>query len=157
MPILMQAVKSNNFPLVLELIEANKKSINESDASGNWPLIIAAYMGHTKILELLLKNGAQLSVLDPSMNATALHAAAYAGRSKSAKLLIEYGIEIDKQGPVNGYTALHDAIWQNNIETALVIIQGGANKNIKSHQGETPLDLAKLNGSQELINLLKNN
>ena len=74
------------------LIEANKKSINESDASGNWPLIIAAYMGHTKILELLLKNGAELSVLDPSMNATALHAAAYAGRSTSAKLLIEYGI-----------------------------------------------------------------
>ena len=91
------------------------------------------------------------------MSATALHADAYAGRSKSARLLIEYGIEIDKQGPVNGYTALHDAIWQNNIETSLVIMQGGANKNIKSHQGETALDLAKLNGSLELINLLKNN
>ena len=53
MPILMQAVKLNNFPLVLELIEANKKSIKESDASWNWPLIIAAYMGHTKILEIV--------------------------------------------------------------------------------------------------------
>ena len=157
MPVLMQAVKSNNFHLVLELIEANKKSINESDESGNWPLIIASYMGYIKILELLLKNGAQLSVLDPSMNATALHAAAYAGRSKSARLLIEYGIEIDKQGPINGYTALHDAIWQNNIETASVIIRGGANKNIKSHQGETPLDLAKSNGSPELVNLFTNN
>tara|TARA_B100001250_G_C19604238_1_gene702016 strand:+ start:443 stop:904 length:462 start_codon:yes stop_codon:yes gene_type:complete len=153
----MQAVKSNDFPLVLELIEGSKTSINVSDDSGNWPLVIASYMGHNKILELLLKNGADVSVLDPSMNATALHAAAYAGRSQAARLLIEYGVEIDKQGPVNGYTALHDAIWQNNIETALIILKGGANKNIKSNQGQTPLDLAKSNGHKELINLLQDN
>jgi ankyrin repeat protein len=89
------------------------------------------------------------------MKATALHAASYAGRTEAARLLIEYHIDINKQGPVNGYTALHDAIWQNNIETAKVLIEAGANLNLKSHSGETPLDFARSKNRREIAAMIE--
>ena len=153
MTALMQAVKANQLDTVAQLL-ASGANVNQADGSGDWPVIMAAYLGHTAVLELLLQAGADLGVLDPGMKATALHAAAYAGRTEAARLLINHGIAINKQGPYNGYTALHDAVWQNNLGTAQVIVAGGADTTIRSNQGLTPLELAKANHSKELIELL---
>ena len=153
MTALMQAVKANKLETVTQLL-ASGANVNQADSGGDWPVIMAAYLGHTAVLEALLQAGADLSVLDPGMKATALHAAAYAGRSAAAQLLIANGIAINQQGPYNGYTALHDAVWQNNLETAKVILAGGADTTIRSNQGQTPLELAKANHSKDLIALL---
>jgi ankyrin repeat protein len=154
MTALMQAVKNNDVTLVTDLIKQGV-SVNELDGNKDAPLIIAAYLGHTDIVKCLLEAGADVSVVDPHMKATALHAAAYAGNTDAAHLLIEYHIDIDKQGPYNGYTALHDAIWQNNIETARTLIEAGANINIKSNRGETPLEFAKSRNHRELVALIE--
>lgn len=154
MTALMNAVNNNDSSKVKDLI-AQGVNINEADASGDSPLIMAAYKGYTEIVRLLLEAGADVTVVDPGMKATALHAAAYAGRTEAAKLLIEYGIDIDKQGPNNGYTALHDAVWQNNIDTARVIIDGGANLNIKSHSGQTPLEFAQSRNHREIAAMIQ--
>ncbi len=151
---IVRAVRKNNIKLVKELIEQGY-DINKPDVNGDTALILAAYEGKTAILKLLLESGADVSVLDPGMKATALHAAAYAGRTESAELLIEYNIDINKQGPYNGYTALHDAIWQNNIETAKVIINAGADLNIKSNNGQTPLEMAKNLNRSEIVKLIQ--
>src|SRR4051812_47396900 len=121
MTALMQAVRSNDVAAVERLI-AQGANVNELEPSGDAPLVMAAYLGHTEIVRKLLEAGADVTAVDPGMKATALHAAAYAGRTEPARLLIQYGVDIDKQGPRNGYTALHDAIWQNNVDTARVII-----------------------------------
>lgn len=154
MTALMKAVKNNDLAQARQLIQQGA-DINAADSSGDYPLIMAAYLGHTEILKALLEAGADVTVLDPGMKATALHAAAYAGRTESARLLIEYHIDIDKRGPYNGYTALHDAVWQNNIETAKVIVAGGADLTIKSNSGETPLEFARSRRHSELIKLLE--
>ena len=153
MTALMQAVKANKLDTLAQLL-AGGANVNQADGGGDWPVIMAAYLGHTAVLELLLQAGADLGVLDPGMKATALHAAAYAGRTEAARLLITGGIAINKQGPYNGYTALHDAVWQNNLGTAEVILAGGADTTIRSNKGQTPLELAKANNSKELIALL---
>jgi uncharacterized protein len=154
MTILMKAVKNNDVPGIRNLIRQGT-DINELDTGGDSPLIMAAYLGHTEILRLLLEAGADVSALDPGMKATALHAAAYAGRTDAARLLIEHKIDIDKQGPYNGFTALHDAIWQNHLETAQVIITGGANLSLKSHDGQTPLEFARARKQPALIRLIE--
>lgn len=151
---IVRAVRKNNINQVKELIQQGY-DINKPDVNGDTALILAAYEGKTDVLKLLLEAGADVTVLDPGMKATALHAAAYAGRTESAKLLIEYKIDIDKQGPYNGYTALHDAIWQNNIETAKVIINAGANLNIQSNNGLTPLEMAKNLNRKEILKLIE--
>ncbi|MBI5960936.1 MAG: ankyrin repeat domain-containing protein [Chloroflexi bacterium] len=154
MTALMQAVKSNNVEQVKKLI-ADGVNINEPDASRDIPLIMAAYKGHTEIVRLLLEAGADVTALDPGMKATALHAAAYAGHADPARLLVEFHINIDQQGPYNGYTALHDAVWQNNIAVAEVLINAGANLNIKSNSGETPLEFARTKKHTRIVELIE--
>ena len=154
MTVLMKAVKSNDVALVQRLI-GQGADVNELDANQDAPLIIASYKGHTEIVKLLLEAGADVSVVDPGMKATALHAAAYAGNAEAAGLLIEYGVDIDKQGPHNGYTALHDAVWQNNVETARVLIEAGAKLDIKSHTGETPLQFARSRKHKDIVTLIE--
>ena len=139
---LMQAVKAGDNDRVRAFIEQGG-DVNETDAAGDVPLIMAAYLGETAIVQSLLAAGADVTAVDPGMKATALHAATYAGRTEAARLLIEYGIDVDAQGPYNGYTALHDAVWQNNVETAAVILDAGADLELCSTAGETALALAE--------------
>lgn len=153
MTALMQAVQANNVDKVRKLI-ADGVDVDELDG-GDAPLVMAAYLGHSEIVSLLLEAGADVTAVDPGMRATALHAAAYAGRTEAARLLIAYKIDIDKQGPKNGYTALHDAIWQNNVDTARVIIEGGANLSLRSHAGETPLAFARSKGRTQIAAMIE--
>jgi ankyrin repeat protein len=153
MTTLMKAVQHNDAAAVRKLI-ADGANVDELD-NGDAPLVMAAYKGHTEIVKLLLEAGADVTAVDPSMKATALHAAAYAGRTEAAQLLIEYGIEVNKQGPKNGYTALHDAIWQNNIATARVLIEAGASLSLESHDGETPLQFAKAKKRKEIAEMIE--
>jgi uncharacterized protein len=154
MTALMKAVQKNDVARAATLI-AEGANVDELDPNGDAPLVMAAYLGHSEIVKLLLDAGADVKAVDPGMKATALHAAAYAGRTEAARLLIQHGIDIDKQGPKNGYTALHDAIWENNIETAQVIIEAGADLTLKSHNGETPLDFARTKHRREIVAMIE--
>lgn len=154
MTAVMKAVHANDAARLRALI-AEGADVNQLDPNGDAPLVMAAYLGHTEIVRLLLDAGADLTAVDPGMKATALHAAAYAGRTEAARLLVERGIDIDRQGPKNGYTALHDAIWENNIDTARVIIEAGANLTLRSHAGETPLDFARSRRRREIVAMLE--
>src|SRR5574341_1566349 len=100
MTALMRAVQNNDVDEVKKLI-AQGTNVNELDANQDAPLVMAAYEGHTEIVKLLLEAGADVTAVDPSMKATALHAAAYAGRTEAAKLLVQHQIDINKQGPRN--------------------------------------------------------
>lgn len=154
MTAVMKAVQKDDVAGLQALI-ARGADVNELDPNGDAPLVMAAYLGHTEIVRLLLDAGADVTAVDPGMKATALHAAAYAGRTDAARLLIEHGIDIDRQGPKNGYTALHDAIWENNIDTARVIIDAGADLTLTSHSGETPLDFARSRHRREIIAMIE--
>ena len=156
MSTLMRAINGNNKEQVQKLIDQGV-DVNQLEANGDAPLIMAAYKGYSEIVEMLLKAGADVTAVDPGMKATALHAAAYAGRTEAARLLIEYGIDVDAQGPYNGYTALHDAIWQNNVQTAAMIIDAGPDLSIENHEGQTALVMAQARGRGEIVELITGN
>ena len=142
MTAMMSAINNNDATRVQQLI-AQGVDVNALDANRDAPLVMASYRGNPEIVRLLLEAGADVTAVDPGMQATALHAAAYAGNTEAAKLLVQVHVDIDKQGPFNGYTALHDAIWQGHLETARALIDLGANLTLRSLRDETPLAFAK--------------
>ena len=60
--------------------------------SGSTMLSIAALMGHTEIVALLLEHGADVNAKSRD-GGTALHAAAFLGRAEATKLLLEKGAD----------------------------------------------------------------
>jgi ankyrin repeat protein len=58
--------------------------------TGNTPLHGAAFQGHLSVCELLLENGASLSLISRN-GFTPLHVAAFAGHTKIVMLLLQYG------------------------------------------------------------------
>ncbi len=61
--------------------------------SGDPLLFIASLMGHTDIMEFLLKKGADVNGVNRDGNTT-LHAAAFLGRTEAAKLLLKHGVDV---------------------------------------------------------------
>ena len=74
MPALMQAVKANKLDTVAQLL-ASGANVNQADGGCDWPVIMAAYLGHTAVLELLLQAGADMGALDlgPGLARPATH------------------------------------------------------------------------------------
>ena len=70
-------------------------------------LSIAALMGHTEVVALLLENGADVNAKSRD-GGTALHAAAFLGRAETAKLLLEKGADTTLRNNMGG-TAIEGA------------------------------------------------
>ena len=75
--------------------------------SGSTLLATAALMGHTKVVALLLENGADVNARSRD-GATALHTAAFLGRAETVKYLLEKGADISLRNNM-GSTAIEGA------------------------------------------------
>ena len=86
----------------------NKVDPNTRDPqSGSTLLATAALMGHTEVVALLLKHGADVNAKSRD-GGTALHAAAFLGRVKTVKLLLEKGADTTLRNNT-GSTAIEGA------------------------------------------------
>lgn len=77
----------------LEAIKQHVKAgtdLNQKDAYGSTPLIIAATFGKTEVAKILINAGADLEVTNND-GATALHSAAFLCRKEIVEILIENG------------------------------------------------------------------
>jgi ankyrin repeat protein len=157
---LMQAVMANNLEDVKNLIasgaDVNEKSpVVGSGNDGQTPLLVACFNGFKEIVAELLTAGADAKIVDYLLKATPLHKAAYAGHPEPIRLLLEQGkVEANAQGPYNGYTALHDSVWHGHKDAMEALLEGGVKRDLKGHDGRTPLDLAVALGYGELAEIL---
>jgi uncharacterized protein len=84
-------------------------------------------------------------------------------RNEIARLLILHGADVnhamgDGRLIGDGATALHYAASDKNPELVRMLLAAGANRNVKSNQGYTPLDVAKFSDwapNTEVINALE--
>ena len=118
------------------------------------PLNLAIRNGHSKVLQMLLRNGAQVNDMDPVSHDTVSHSIIKERSStrrikKYLKLLLDHGMDINAQD-AEGNTSLHLALadhsskqtaeWQLIVAKTLLV--NGADTGFANYQGDYPLDLA---------------
>ena len=88
----------------------------------------AAYKGHAKIVDFLLRHGADPSMTDEggilALGATALHRAAMAGSEATVKILLAYGADVNAINK-NGKTPFDYAIAQDHANMARWLFDHG--------------------------------
>lgn len=105
------------------------------------------------IIELLLKHGATLDILD-NVAQSALHWACREDRLDTVRFLLDQGAMIDRIG-LDNKTALHSAVAGNQVKLVELLLEKGADINLpECHHGRTALILAAENSDMDLLRLL---
>lgn len=146
---------------VMEIFLQHGTNINEQDMSGNSALHRAAFYCHFDMMKFLIEKGAEVNMLDGNGETALIRSASadYRGHNEHqpqefAKLLIDAGADLDFKGR-DGWTALHNAVWFGHVDLVKLLIKSGANVNVEADDGRTPLDFAKQQKFQEIIEILE--
>ena len=112
----------------------------------------AAANGHIKMLQWLLKNGANPQSEDKNA-ATPLIWAAYFGRDKAMQQLLNHKVAINivpKQGP----TALVAAIQSGSLASVKLLLQHKADKHLATIDGITPAQAAEMRQDKKVMEMI---
>ena len=131
--------------------------INCTNEWGLTPLMLAAqYNTHVVVLKALLKDGADISAVEPKYRSNALHLAANkCSNPKVIEALIEAGADINARNYL-GETPLIMAVSQNqNTRIFSQLISCGADITICDWQGHNVMEYARLEKRPYIITILK--
>ncbi|KAG8130499.1 hypothetical protein E2320_017066 [Naja naja] len=114
----------------------------------------AAARGDLETAARLLENGA-----DP--NATNVFGRSpiqvmMMGSSKMAELLLRSGADPNRPDPSTGATPAHDVAWEGFLDTLKLLHHWGASFDHLDRWGRSPLDLARENGQNHVVDYLQN-
>ena len=101
------AVFIGDLAAVKQALTAGADPNAKDPQSGSTMLSIAALMGHTEVVTLLLEHGAEVNAKSRD-GGTALHSAAFLGRAETVKLLLEKGADTTLRNNM-GSTAIEGA------------------------------------------------
>lgn len=122
---------------------------------GGWtPLFWCCLNGHVRLLENLLKRGANVNHLD-NLGRTPLHVAAANNRLKAVAALIGGGAAVNAREPRAGASALHHAAERGYLAVCDCLIYNRADLSLKDVAGQTPLDLASKNSHKLLARAMR--
>jgi ankyrin repeat protein len=137
---IFEAARTNNVIALNDLLKEGQ--INEKDARGSTPLILATYYNNTASAAALLEAGADTEIHD-SMGNTALMGVCFKGYTATAKMLLENGAQVDNENG-NGATALTFAATFGHNEIIKLLLDHGASPLKKDRFGKNPIDYALL-------------
>jgi len=144
-PALMEAVQSGSLKECSRLLK-NGAPVNSSDATGQTPLMIAAWSNRMDIAKLLIEKGADVN-RSSTAGLTALHYAALEDNAEIAQLLLQNKANVDptmdysstdgnfSKEPLiweyRGATPLLIAVESKNLKVLKVLLKAGANPNLQ--------------------------
>ena len=150
----------------LGLVEHVRGQLRENSAIvGQWshdgwpPLHLAVFFGHREIAEALLAAGADVRAVARNSEANLAINAAAAGqraerRPEIVRLLIARGSPVDGRGSPAGHTPLHEAAFNGDLALVRLLLDSGADRSIRTAEGDTPLDIATKHKRTEVVRLL---
>ena len=150
---LCNAARDGNIEEVTRLLSSGMLDINCVTGSlATTPLWQAAKYGHTDVVILLLKRGAEIN--KGLINGqTPLHIAADWGHIDVVQLLLDNGAEVDIKNKYQN-TPIYHAAQHGQAEIVQLLLNAGADPNTRNRRGQTPLDQAKIIGHKDVVQLL---
>ena len=138
----------------VELLLKRGAAIVRDDWSQRTPIYDAVLGGDTGIIAMLITAGDSADRRDESMW-TPLHLAAHSKHHEVMQLLVASGAPIESPDD-RGWRALHYAARSGDPVTVAKLIELGADRNARTLQNQTPLDVARESGSvnERVIELL---
>ncbi len=133
------ALQNNNKGLISLLIKSDAYKLPKLDKMNEmWDGICAQGNEATELVEVLIKNGADINFRSSNGNTPLITAANY-GHLEIVEILIKNGAVLDCQNVV-GLTALHISAMRKFINIVKVLLEAGADTNIQDYEDKmTPL------------------
>lgn len=148
---LIAAVRTGTIADVTKLLAADHNLVRANDNGGSTPLHHAVGFSSLAMMKLLLDNGADVSAKN-RRGSTPLHWA-IADEAKT-RLLLERGALIDAK-QADGRTPVYQAASAANANAVLkLLMDKGADANLATANGQTPLMAASGRGDVAAMNLL---
>ncbi|CAH1118393.1 unnamed protein product [Phaedon cochleariae] len=122
------------------------------DLHGQAALHVAARLGQTQVVKVLLEAGANSDQADVD-GWTPLRAAAWGGHTEVVEILVQHNCSLDSVDAENR-TALRAAAWSGHEEIVKVLLRHGADANLTDHEGRTALIAAAYMGHSEIVERL---
>ena len=145
------AVRSNDAKTVSDLIAASPELVKAKDLTNTTPLHHAAGFGTLEVMQLLLDRGADVNARN-RRSSTPLHWALH--DVAKVRALVSRGAAIDAK-TIEGRTPVYQASVLASGRAVLgVLLEKGANPNLATLVGQTPLMVASLRGDVDAMRLL---
>ncbi|XP_071086322.1 ankyrin-3-like, partial [Haliotis cracherodii] len=181
--ILHQACSGGDVEIVKRILALEKVDINSRDQNGETPVMMAARDGHVQLVEVLVKKGADMSLVNNGGD-NILHQACKGGDIETVKeVLAQDKLDINSRGktgqtPVmkaaragygglvkkgadmtlvnnDGDDILHQSCRGGDVETVkIVLAQNKLRINSRAKNGWTPVMMAARAGHRELVDFL---
>lgn len=150
----MVAVEAKDYEQV-QLYLQEGENVNKPNKKGQFPLWNAVWNGDTKMVELLLANGADPKQKFKGKEAqlSCLEIAAQEGLLEIAQLLVNAGADLNERG-FRGHTPLRIAARNGRTELVRYFVTKGSDINSQGDDGATPLEHAASKGHIEIVKLL---
>lgn len=143
------AARHNKGQLV-EFLIGKGAQVDRASRYGRAPIHDAAIYGNSNNCQTLVRLGANAHAVD-QRGATALHHAAFNSHPDCCEALVSLGLQVDAINE-NGETPLHQ---YSDAATCLALLQAGARWDIPDKNGNTALDVARVNARQEVVAVLQ--
>jgi len=148
------AASAGHTSTVQLLLKSDAATLTDAkDLTKRTPLSHACEMGHVKVIETLIANGACVNDGQDQDGLSLLHWAAIGGHADVCQLLIMAGMDNDKRD-IAGRTALHYAAYGGYVNCMLVLLENEAECSSQDSEGVTSLHWACSKGHMDAVKLL---
>ena len=132
-------------------VDVNAASLNGQNQT---VLMLAAYNGHTKLVEVLIDRGGKVNHLD-SVNRTALMYCSSGPFPETVQLLIAKGANVNLVDNNEGWTALMFAAAEGLAPNVKILLENGADTKPKDIDGDTAAAFAVKNGHTQVAKMIE--